>query len=680
MTKSLLNFKGEQLMNTELDFENLVEVLEDQEDMVECKECFDLFPKAECAKQEIGYLCPTCGKMSRAQTMVSPAEYSVFDTYDQEFPDIQEYDPGTTKDYNAEPKIEDALADLIKDEYEAIDGYEVADETIQHASIPEDEKDDILDTLEHIKEEEEEHIDELKELTGEEDPEDESDDEDKESEEKTELNEELLEQKLDEEALNEIWPFNGAKKARDEVDSVFVNGYVIYALPSKIKHEAATIEDAVKACKAVSKKAPKDKVLILPKAIPDEQLKGYDPELQKLIDQKNGFAAAIVVMQNGDLVEDKIKSFAKFKKNIDKQNEIINKVTSNGRSGTDARAGLAADEAPAETTEPAETADVDLEDPIEEAREKALEILGAKESADKYTEESYAKYSAKYDDYLAKIKAAKKLETLTDRYIPQLPGLVEKIKALLEEKPADAELETAAADATDDKADEVDGTAGDSSAAPTAEPEETTAAKAKKKRENGEIRRALRAAGMSDADIQKLFDKGAIRAIRKTFGEGLSLTAGKLKSILTESTATPIREEYHKYANPAELQAMEDLEAIIDAAKNDALHSMQNWGIDISESDSQGWMSGNSEYTYQFMLDYEGIDEDEEEDIQDQLQNMVESAILSKYTLPPELSKISVSVMLPDLDIAYDDNDDEILQDTKRASLLVDVTFARKLI
>ena len=90
-------------MNTELDFDSLVEVLEDHEDMVECKECFDLFPKAECAKQEIGYLCPTCGKMSSALGQ-GPEEYSVFDTYDQEFPDIQEYAPGTTKDYGEEPK------------------------------------------------------------------------------------------------------------------------------------------------------------------------------------------------------------------------------------------------------------------------------------------------------------------------------------------------------------------------------------------------------------------------------------------------------------------------------------------------------------------------------------------------------------------------------------------------
>ena len=186
-------------MNKDLDFDSLVEVLEDLEEEVECKECFDLFPKAQCLKQDVGYICPTCGKLK----MQKPAEYSVFDTYDQEFPEITDYAPETVKDYDQEPKIEDALADLIKDEYEAIDGYEVADEKIQHASIPEDKKDDILDTLEHIKEEEEEHIDELKELTGEGNTEDESDEKSEEGDAeddedgKEELEESAVQEKLD---------------------------------------------------------------------------------------------------------------------------------------------------------------------------------------------------------------------------------------------------------------------------------------------------------------------------------------------------------------------------------------------------------------------------------------------------------------------------------------------------
>ena len=40
--------------------DNLVETLEENEDEVECKECFDLFPKVDCVRVDIGYICPTC--------------------------------------------------------------------------------------------------------------------------------------------------------------------------------------------------------------------------------------------------------------------------------------------------------------------------------------------------------------------------------------------------------------------------------------------------------------------------------------------------------------------------------------------------------------------------------------------------------------------------------------------
>jgi hypothetical protein len=130
--------------------------------MVECKECFDLFPKAECERAEVGYICPTCKGLRTAPArdrFVDP-----YDSYTQDFPEVTDYDPDSVVEYEKEPGLGDALSDLIRDEYEAIEGYEVADETIQHADIEEDEKDEILDTLDHIKEEEEEHIDELKEL------------------------------------------------------------------------------------------------------------------------------------------------------------------------------------------------------------------------------------------------------------------------------------------------------------------------------------------------------------------------------------------------------------------------------------------------------------------------------------------------------------------------------------
>lgn len=143
-------------------FDEMVEALEENEDMVECKECFDLVPKVDCERAEVGYICPTCKglRTAPAQTrFVDP-----YDSYTQDFPEVTEYDPDSVVEYEKEPGLGDALDDLIKDEYEAIEGYEVADETIQHAAIDADQKDEILDTLDHIKEEEEEHIDELKDL------------------------------------------------------------------------------------------------------------------------------------------------------------------------------------------------------------------------------------------------------------------------------------------------------------------------------------------------------------------------------------------------------------------------------------------------------------------------------------------------------------------------------------
>lgn len=180
-------------------FDDMVEDLELNEDMVECKECFDLFPKADGVKLDVGYICPTCQRrvdtdgMTKTWTRVNEApefELDQFaltnDLYTQEFPDVTEYAPDTTKDWESEPTVMDALDTLIKDEYDAIDAYEAADETIQHLPMDEEEKGDILDTIDHIKEEEEEHIDELKDLADEDQKEDEDKDEDKDEDDKDE--------------------------------------------------------------------------------------------------------------------------------------------------------------------------------------------------------------------------------------------------------------------------------------------------------------------------------------------------------------------------------------------------------------------------------------------------------------------------------------------------------------
>lgn len=55
--------------------------------------------------------------------------------------------------------------DLIKDEHEAIDGYESAEDLINQYDFSSEDKDIILSTLAHIKAEEEEHIDELEKLS-----------------------------------------------------------------------------------------------------------------------------------------------------------------------------------------------------------------------------------------------------------------------------------------------------------------------------------------------------------------------------------------------------------------------------------------------------------------------------------------------------------------------------------
>jgi hypothetical protein len=46
----------------DIDFDGLVEELEEHEDMVECKECYDLVSKESCVKGEHGYVCEKCSK------------------------------------------------------------------------------------------------------------------------------------------------------------------------------------------------------------------------------------------------------------------------------------------------------------------------------------------------------------------------------------------------------------------------------------------------------------------------------------------------------------------------------------------------------------------------------------------------------------------------------------------
>lgn len=160
---------------------NLVENMEENEDMVECKECFDLFPKADCVKLAFGYICPCCNK---------GVEVADSDIFKIDFPEYEKFSD-TTSDFDdsklamsdedverinklfEEPiendpisTPEEAVPFLVNDEVEAVAGYEKAAEVVADSELENKEK--ILDTIDHIKEEEEEHIEELQDLIPEE--------------------------------------------------------------------------------------------------------------------------------------------------------------------------------------------------------------------------------------------------------------------------------------------------------------------------------------------------------------------------------------------------------------------------------------------------------------------------------------------------------------------------------
>jgi hypothetical protein len=154
--------------------DNLVETLEENEDTVECKECFDLFPKVDCIKVDLGYICPVCAECGVADE----------DTFKVDFPEYEKFQDGNDM-IPDEPMIpaesseevptpepeneitpistpEEAVPFLVNDEEEAVAGYERAAEVVADSDL--ENKEEILDTIEHIKEEEEEHIEELTEL------------------------------------------------------------------------------------------------------------------------------------------------------------------------------------------------------------------------------------------------------------------------------------------------------------------------------------------------------------------------------------------------------------------------------------------------------------------------------------------------------------------------------------
>lgn len=176
-----------------VDTDELVETLEENEDTVECKECFDLFPKTDCIKVDFGYVCPTCaegGTVSEEDLFkMDFPEYEKMSVGNDMIPDepmipaesSEEVPPVAEEEVDPIPTPEEAVPFLVKEEEEAIAGYEKAAEVVEESDL--ENKDEILEVIDQVKEEKEEHIEELTKLVepdDEEDPEEDSDEEDSE--------------------------------------------------------------------------------------------------------------------------------------------------------------------------------------------------------------------------------------------------------------------------------------------------------------------------------------------------------------------------------------------------------------------------------------------------------------------------------------------------------------------
>lgn len=152
----------------DMTIEALVEMMEENEDMVECKWCNDLFPKDECRKEvDFGYLCSRCEAAikSRGETLTF-TEGEDLDFFNEDFEDPIEDSEESESLFDEAESMEEVVDLLVKDEEEAITGYEEAEAKIEELVDAAD-IDTVKEVLDHIKEEEIEHIEELESILAE---------------------------------------------------------------------------------------------------------------------------------------------------------------------------------------------------------------------------------------------------------------------------------------------------------------------------------------------------------------------------------------------------------------------------------------------------------------------------------------------------------------------------------
>ena len=111
----------------------MVETLEEGESEVECKCCFDLFPKEDCVKTDKGYICQKCNQEmhSHQGTNLDLIDADPFDlNYDdprnpekKEEPEVKEKPVDATEVRKHEAGIKEQLFDTIKTEWDVYDYY-----------------------------------------------------------------------------------------------------------------------------------------------------------------------------------------------------------------------------------------------------------------------------------------------------------------------------------------------------------------------------------------------------------------------------------------------------------------------------------------------------------------------------------------------------------------------------
>ncbi len=202
-----------------------------------------------------------------------------------------------------------------------------------------------------------------------------------------------------------------------------------------------------------------------------------------------------------------------------------------------------------------------------------------------------------------------------------------------------------------------------------------------RKQANTVIHKALQAAGIKTTSNQQNLIRKALlgESLEEAVLDGSDIedtvkifdTAAKG----LENMKQAMHEEYHRYANPAELKAMEDIEELITKALTKVYADIAAWGYEAAEIDTQSFMCQEDETCLQYMLEFKDLDPDEVADLASQLEIQLENEI-SGYKPVPEIRGISASVALPDYDLADEDDDAEGIT---KASFLFYVDFARNL-